>query len=392
MPHRATILAVLLLLPSVSPGDPGASVPAAAVLHEKTQLRETFTVADSEIQGYGIEKDPGPMVPREGRFGFIVRPAKKPPYVYRVCSTPVGPDRVRLAIFVVDQGPSDAGQQPPDAPRVVTKLLAPAAATYEASRELVRDCEQAAVDWEAHKAFLPEALSADAKVSHEGWRKIAADLERARARHPQHLGILKDLIVAYTRLFPFERNSARGTNLCALIPQRIAELEAAAAGPLGFYEAQTVRRARALFYFHTGLYPLARAEIDQAGNDPDLALLRQALEAIGQAEFVQLETFEVQGELAPCRVTVYATKGLPPDPQTPFHKWFFITQVKREGAATGAVWYTLGCQVLTQSPRYYLYGFAGNHQKLLRLYGRTLPAYDQVRASVQKLIRDALQK
>jgi hypothetical protein len=391
MGHRAAIIIFLLLLTSVSArAQDAGKAPLTFLLSRAYQLRETSTVGGSEIRGYLAQWATNPASFQEGRFCFVVQSAQRSPHVYRVDWAPAGPDQIRLAVYVLDLEPKGPGQEGREPPRVATKLLAAQAATYEAGRELVQDAEKAAADWETHQAFLKEAFSPQPELSHEGWRKVAADLERARTKHPHHLGILKDLIVAYTRLSLLEKNSARGANLCLLIPQRLAEYEAGA-GPLSAEEVRAFRRARALFYFHIGLYPLARAEIDLGGDDPDLAILKKAMEAIGQAEFIEIENFEVRGELATGQVTVFATKGNPSDPNLPFHKWFFITRLNNEAPPTN-IWYTLSSQTLTKAPRFYLYGFAGNLQKLLKLYGRQSPAYDEVKATVRTLIGDALKK
>ncbi len=349
-------------------------------------LREAFTVAGSEVRGYVAR----PGTSGEGRFAFRVHGARGADYAYRVDLRPADPGNVRLAACVHDLKKPGQNESPPEPPRVATRLLATSAATYEAARRLVEDAEKAAGDWEAHQAFLPEALSATPETAHEGWRKIAADLERAREKHPEHLGILRDLIVAYTRLLPFEKDTARGMNLCSLIPQRVAEFEIKA-GELSGEENRTLRRARALLYFHIGLYPLARAAIDRAGPDPDLDVLRKALEAVGQDEFTEVETFTVPGERTSCRVTVYQSKGTPADLKLPSHQWFFVTRLGEGGAPT-PIWCTLSRQTLTEAPRYYLYGNAGSMQKLLKIYGHRQPGYDEVKEAVGAVIAEALKK
>ncbi len=356
------------------------------------QRRETFTIGVSQIDGYVLSRDSGPATTRQGRFCFVVRPPNGAPYAYRVDSISVEPKQVRLVVHVLDLGPTGQQEQQ-DLPRLATRYFPPAEATYETARGLVEECEKAAADWEAHKAFLEEAFSKDPQAAHEGWRKIAADLERAHEAHARHLGILRDLIVAYSKLSAYEGQSLSGTNICALIPQRIAEFELKA-GPLSPTETRTFRRALAMLYYQIGLYPLASAETAEDPKDRELQILKEAMQAIGQYEFAMPsdKAFEIKGELATYRVTVHEAAGTAPSPKILFHHWYFITRPKDESNAPGRVWYTLSSQTLSSAPRYYLYGHTGNRHKVLAMYGRKKPTYEQVKAKITSLMAEALKK
>ncbi|MHC4789284.1 MAG: hypothetical protein ACYS8K_08815, partial [Planctomycetota bacterium] len=310
-------------------------------------------------------------------------------YAYRVDRLPVASGQVQLVVRLLDVGRGPQAGGAPEPPRVLTKPFTTGKADYEAAQALVREAEGSATDWDAHKSHLDEAFSQEAKTAREGWRKIATDLEGAHERAPNHLGILKDLLVAYTQMNGFEGRTVRGANLCVLIPRKVAEFEALAA-PLSTAEQLFLRRARALFHFQTGLYPLAVTETGNAESDPQLASLRKAMQAIGQAAFTEKEVFDVHNEVAPYRVTAYSAEGKAPSDKMLYHRWFFVTRPKAAAAARARVWYSLASQTLKDKPRFYLYGHMGHGRTLLMMYGEQEPAYEAVKAKVKEMMLAAL--
>ena len=87
---------------------------------------------------------------------------------------------------------------------------------------------------------------------------------------------------------------------------------------------------------------------------------------------------------------VRATAGESPSPRIVFHHWYFVTRPKDESTAPGSGWFTLSSQKLTDTRRYYLYGFTGNRRKLLRFYGGKAPQFEDVKSTIEELIRNGL--
>jgi len=375
-------LAALLVGPDVAAG--GSNI-RDLVRQTGQNLRENFQVDRSQIQAYASGDSLSPGESRQGVFHFLVRPprASEPTYAYRVDQAPAETDGVRLVVRLLENGGGQEG------PRVATGVFEAGKADYNAARALVVDAEKAAADWDTHKEFIEEAFVPGWAAAHEGWRKIAVDLERAREKHPGHLGILKDLIVAYSQLNAFERHTVRGANLCSLIPRRIAEYKERA-GPIDGDESREFHKAMALFYFQGAVYPLAMAELAPVSDDPEAAVLKQAMETIGQAGFSNQQSFEVRAARVVYTVAVYqASQSGPPDADMPFHHWYFVPTL-RSATSPSSVCYSLVSHKLTKARRYYLYGHTAGRRKLLMIYGTTMPTLEILEAKVRELMTTAL--
>ncbi len=355
------------------------------------RLKGTFRTKRSKIAAYVAVDAAGTGQPKKGQFYFIVRDDDEGrwSYGYRLDLLPLpsGGVQVVLRLFDVDNGPP--ATDGPEPPRALTKLFASGKVDYQTAQALVQEAEGAAADWDAHKRYIDEAFSRKWAPAHEGWRKIAVDLERAHEKHPDHLGILKDLIVAYSQLNAFERHTVRGMNLCSLIPQRIAEYKERA-GPLDGAESREFRKAMAMFYFQSALYPLAMAELAPVSDDPEAAVLKQVMGTIGQAGFSNHQSFEVQSQQTVYTVAVYrASRSGPPEAKMPFHHWYFVPTL-RGATSPSSVCYSLASHKLTKARRYYLYGHTAGRRKLLMMYGPTMPAFETVEAKVRELMIAAL--
>jgi len=202
-------------------------------------LEEDWKVGEASV---GLYRDRGNG--STGAFCCEVRNGEnaQPAYAYRVDIASEGARSVRFNVLPVDVSRKQRGGQESQPPRVASRVFPSVERGRAAVRGLMEGAVKATEDWEGHKRFLADALSDDTTVAYEGWRRIAVDLERAHEKHPQHLGILRDLVVAYTQLNAFEDDSLRGSNLCALVPQRIAQYGLLAGRPTAA-EQRTFRRA-----------------------------------------------------------------------------------------------------------------------------------------------------
>jgi hypothetical protein len=344
----------------------------------------SFAAGTAAVRAYSRADQPA-------EWHFTVRAKDRRPdsYRYHARLAPAANkgDRPRLALFALDE-PANAKDRP-ELLRVSVKALDREPKFPDVVEAAVRQAEAAASAWYAAKAALKETASDDRARVHEAWRKTAVELELVRGKYPWHLGILRDLIGAYANLNPFEARSARGANLCILIPHRIAEFELAAGG-LSQSELTEFRRTLAVLYFQIELYPLARLEIDKSRDDAELAPVKKALEAFGQDVFEPLTPFVVKEKTLTYRVTGYEAKGKPVDPKQIYHHWYFLPRPENGGDAPGRVWFTLSSQVLTREPRYYLYAHSGNQRKVIMLYGTKKPDREQVEKKVTEVVADGL--
>lgn len=339
----------------------------------------TYAIGEYEVLAYHEQDSSDELY-----FKVLQREDKQPLYACSVETLPE-PESIRCNVFVLDI------KVEPESQRIrVASEVYPKDATTEASyRRLVFNAVKATEDWEDHKQFLDGTHSSDASVAHESWRRAAVSLERAHEKHPRHLGILRDLVVAYTHLNAFETATERGSRLCVLIPARIGRYQDIA-GKLTTAEERTFRSALALLYFQMELYPLALGEVQQVGDDEHLTSLRRAIAAIGHDGFELTEEFERKGHLTTYAVSVYRSKGQPASDKALFHHWYFVTRPGDVSPTPGLVWFTLSSQTLVSSPRYYLYGFTGNSRKVLRIYGHEKPKLDDVKAYLEDFLQNAL--
>jgi hypothetical protein len=337
---------------------------------------------EQEIRGYTAVK---PAATGEGKFYFLIRPrpAAEPSHAYRIDRQAGDNQQMKLVVRLM--GMDLEKSQPP---RVLTRQFLPSNVEYDMAYLLVLEAEKSAADWDAHLKWTADAYAAVPEKARTAWRKIVASLESAREKHPEHLGILLDLITAYTQMHAHESNTTRGSNLCELIPARIAELEQKAA-PLSPDEQHLLRKARAFLYFRMGLYPLVRGEID-AVKDADLLVFRKLLETLGQLDFTRQEPFEITTELAPYEVTVFSNDSKPAAGRQIHDRWYFLPRLKGTAAPVGRVWFSLASQTLGDKPRYFLYGHSGQSRTLLLMYGESEPSMEDVRGRIHELMTNAL--
>jgi len=352
-------------------------------------LKEKFKTDKSEIQGYESNQAPKTDQPSYHQFHFDVRLQNQDrwSYAYRVDYIPFQRKGTQLMVFLRDPTAVDGKTL---STRVTAKYYPTEKIGFKEAQALIIRAEKDAKDWDHHKQFLELAFSKNPKTAYKGWIKISEDLEKAHQKHPEHLGILKDLIVAYTQLNAFEDQTARGANLCQLIPWRIEEYKLLV-DTLTPYEQKEFHKALALHYFQLKLYPLALLELENLTHDSGAILLKKGMSALGQGSFSKKEVFEVTNQQTTYSVTVYeSTVKNSPDKKLSFHHWYFVPRLKSGGYSQLKVWYILSSQALTSKSRYYLYGYHLNQNKLLRLFGAEVPTYEKVKKIIYDHIDNAL--
>ena len=142
--------------------------------------------------------------------------------------------------------------------------------------------------WLACKSRMMEGQFADTRTQHDAWLETAQRLEERLQEDADHLGVLRDLIVAYLQLLSFEASTPLGSNLCLLGGRRVSEFESRAA-PLDPPDRQLVEEARGLIFYTMKLYPCAAELLRDSTSAANGKGLRPILEAFGQSRFTELE-------------------------------------------------------------------------------------------------------
>jgi hypothetical protein len=353
---------------------------------------EPFGMGTAAVESYrptdsGAAKEPGVswfVVRRRPAEGAADRPS---PYAYRArVSTLEKGSRIDLALVDLT---SPAEDRPAELFRVASEQRPEASPAPSAVRSLLEKTDAVKDLWDQAKAPRASADPASKPDVHAEWEGRAEGLEEAHRRFPAHLGILRDLVVAYGSLLPMEKGTPRGENLSVLIPNRIAEFEMRGGSPTAG-ESLLFRRVLAFTYFHGGLYALADRTAREQAGDPELARLLTAISGLGIERFDALEEFEVPGRPVSIRVTVLEARGKPSDPKFLFPRYTFLTRPKDASDGWGPVAFTFSSQTLGSDARYYLYGHASGSQKVLALYGRTPPEYGEVKRDLVDRIRESL--
>src|SRR5437660_9928 len=230
----------------------------------------------------------------------------------------------------------------------------PAAAAPAVNRE--PDGEQALMSredeptrlWEACMSRVASGRYPDALTEHDAWLETAGRLEERLQQDPEHLGVLRDLIVAYLDLLSFEASSPLGSNLCLLTGRRISEFEARAA-PLDPPDRQLVDQGRALLFQAMKLYPCVAEMLNDAKVGPQGDGLRRTLGALGQARFAELE----RDKAGPLTLRTFRTLGSSPDPGLLWEELHFVLSSREPFVPESTVAYVLVRQGTGEQARYY---------------------------------------
>lgn len=312
---------------------------------------------------------------------------------------------VRRGPEIVDGYRTDLGQRPggglgltlawldhraDDAGLLVAAAPSPADADLgDLALDLVRRTLAARPAWEAAAARLAEAVAApDLETRHPAALAAYRALERARARFPDHLGILRDVLAAEGLLVPLEVGSDRGALLGFAWRRDVAALTAASTHP---DEVAVARRTMATCGFAEGCYLLAAVPVEEAGDQDELlAALRPALRAAGQLvqEHGPVRTF---GDPASPRQCVqYRCPGEPVEGFL-FHRLTFLT-ARDDPREVLAPWFSLTAERTGDRVRWALYGWVAGSRRLLRLYGTSEPDADAVTDEVFRLLDRATER
>jgi hypothetical protein len=240
---------------------------------------------------------------------------------------------------------------------------------------IISDETRAAGPWLAAKARLAKGGPRSLAEQHDDWLEVTSALEDAHLKDPEHLGILRDLVVAYAQLLAFETSSALGGELFRGACRRLAELEQKAA-PLDDSARAGAARLRAWLFMVMDLPPAALSALTAPS---DLAELRALLAPLGQDRFEELPSSRV----APFTVRVFHTTQAQPDEGLLWGEIYWVATAGGDNRPDRTVAYVLA----RRGGRSYLVFRSANQQRIVALYGAGRPARDDVEKTVKGLLQ-----
>lgn len=354
--------------------DPDRTPWLGGVSYEK---KDVYALGDATVE---VHEDPAR--PREGptqgwyrllvlRDGAIVDG-------YRVDSWPEDGGRTSVALSWLDRAGEDDGVL------VATGAVPEDSTALAVAKDLVAAAVGARGPWEAASALLARAVQTDDPTARAAAALTAyRALERARTRFPDHLGVLRDLVVADTLLVPLEAGSDRGANLAFLWRDHVAALEAASSLDA---DVAPAREARIVCALAEGCYALAVAGLGfYPPEEAERAeVFRRALEGVGQAVQEPAESIELSlPDDRALTLSGWRCPGEVPASGVPFHRLTWLCAESRPDAQPKAVWYSLTGEAAAGGTRWALYGWVGGSRRLLRLYGATEPSAPDVLAALR---------
>jgi hypothetical protein len=269
--------------------------------------------------------------------------------------------------------------------RVLIRVLGPGKTLSETELARLASEEAPLTDrWQAAKAAVVSKPLDSPESRHDAWLEVAERLEECRDDAPAHLGILRDLLSAYGNLLAFESTTSLGSNLCLLASERAAEYERLASPP-DASDARLLRLLRASLFLVMKNYPCATEQLASL-DGPEAATLRRMMEAVGQAQFAEVERFTI----GPLEVRVCRTRGGPPDGKLLWSQLYLIICPPGGPVPHRTMCYTLSRNGEGGDLRYSLYFASLNRSSLVQLYGDTPPDYADLREQVESSVRQAL--
>lgn len=220
----------------------------------------------------------------------------------------------------------------------------------------------------------------DAAARHDAWLEAVEKLEAAYQEDPTHLGILRDLLMAYGQLLTFERGTPLGSNVCLVAAARLGEFEALAR-PLEPADHELVWHLRAWLFFVMRMTPLAAEALSTMKSASDAAPLRGALESIQQRYFDEGKCVK----LGPVIVRTFLNRGKCPDNEQMWLERCYVATPAEGGTLDRTVMVAL-CR---SEGRYYLWLYALNRSALVLPYGKTAPDGKALWQQVASLVGDA---
>lgn len=221
--------------------------------------------------------------------------------------------------------------------------------------------------------------------AHDVWLETAERLEACHESDTQHLGVLRDLLSAYSNVLRFERPTTLGTNICRLASRK-ADLYAQLASPLAPQDRQRLATLRAWLFFVMRAYPLAVEQIARAGDTPRARQLADACAALGQSEFIELEQFEE----GPFEVRSYRTSSPCPNEHLLWGQTYFLVAPKETASPHTTLCYVLTRRGEENNRQYALHFRSLNRSRLLVQFGSVAPSYPQIRRRVAEAARRAI--
>lgn len=367
------------LPPSVARADD----PRASWLEGRTyEKRETFTSGGKTVEAYVAKLEEADADRETALHRFLVLEGESVAHGYSARVHPVEgqPSRVELAEFV----PDVEATNPP-----IEIATAPSDAAYAMSRRLLEDTLAADPLWRAASTTLEKAI---AETEPEGRRPLALAatrvLDRIYAAHPDHIGLLHDLLTSYQLLLPLEAGTDRGANLSFLWRDRL-KTAIRMLGEGSDEADDLVGRMLSSCSLAEGCYALAAVAGDFA---------KAKGHAYGEIVFAEVARLGQDKQEAQGQETLPTPRGelrlaafrCPEEPDAggiPFHRMTVLTFGASSAQVPTPVWYSLTCERNGERSRWALYGNVGGTRRLLHLFGASEPASDEVapilRAQIQ---------
>jgi hypothetical protein len=346
---------------------------------------ETFEAWDLSVEAYAAQQEAPAAEVERGWLRFLAVRGGAVVASYRVDVARRPEGHARLSMYVHRATDDDEGAF------VAAADVEADAAWRTAARALLTIAWIGADAWGKGSAALADAVAEEEPTARHA-KALGAyrALERAGASNPQHLGILRDALVAAQLLVPMEVGSDRGANL-AFAWRRDAQRAFAQAGgePGLLHEALRTVAVCALAEDCLGLVALLLQGTARTQDDL-LAPLADALARRGQDQPTQREAVEVSGRGAALRLTPIVCAGDVPDDGLGFHRVTVLVERPGPPPELTAVWYSLSAERSASGSRWALYGRVGGSRRLLHLYGATEPDTDAVIAEIVALAQQAL--
>lgn len=333
-----------------------------------------------------------------GAWVWVARREGEPEFAYRV-DTKVSESVTHVFVQAKPGAGADDAEAPAEEGEVESAVHVGGAGIPSSSdrgavvRALVKEADAASGDWaKATTVTVPDGPDA-LEVEKRRWRAIARALELARDAHPKHLGVRRDLVLAYARLLPLVAGTPTETTLAALIPAAVREWERACDGRATAADQRTAQRVLAGLYLQTGPHTLAMAALARLEGDPESQRLRDAFRALGYADVEFLDPVPVVGGVVPCSIHGVHATGEPQAAGAYFDRLTFLV-VPDDGGPPLETAFVLSGRAAPDasgSARWALYGVSSGRRRLLRLYGSDEPDGVLVRDAVTSLVSRSLQ-
>jgi hypothetical protein len=378
----ALALATAALLPSARAEEPDRSQWLVGRTYERSAR---FTApGEAEVEFY-VASQEGPASEAETAW-FRLLLVKQGEVVesYAIDVTRTEGEPTRLDLRWEDQGSEDEGV------RVGAALVPEDGQWADAARLLVANAVAAGPAWREASAQLAQAAEATDLAARRPLALAAyRALEGAAERHPTHLGLLNDLLVADQILVPLEVGSDRGANLAFAWRAHMATARSVSRDDMDFREAL---RTALVCSMAEGCYAFAASVLatQVEGDDPELDTLRAGIQRLGQQEQEHLTPTAIEGPTGALLVAGVRCNAEPVGEGLLFHRLSFFTTTTARPHDPTPVWYSLTCEKTEARTRWSLYGWVGGSRRLLRLYGAEEPDGDAVTEVVLGQMRAAV--